>query len=107
VATLQNTSINQDVSLRTGSAFDIVGKTTTTSAASTARSYEAEFEVSIMNNKSEAIEIEAIKQLNHVNSEILTPSIPFERRDAFTIVFKLRINPGQERKFTFRERAVY
>ena len=107
VATLENTSLNQDVSLRTGAAFDIVGKTTTISSSSTGRSNEAEYEVSITNNKSEAIEIEAIKKLNHVNSEVLTPSIPFERKDANTVIFKIKLNPGQERKITFKERATW
>ena len=107
VANISNTSLNQDVRLKIGSAFDIVGKTTTTNSSSTNRVSEADHEISLTNNKSEAIEVEVIKPTNHSNTEILNPSVPFEKRDAYSVVFKIKLNPGQERTFTFKERITY
>ena len=106
VATIANTSMNQDVSLKIGSAFDIIGRTTTTNASNQNNVREADYEVSLTNNKSEAVEVEVIRLLQNVNTEILNPSIPFEKINANTIVFRVGLDPGQERKITFKERII-
>ena len=107
VATLSNTSLNQDVNLKIGTAFDVIGKTTTVSASNQNRVNEAEYEVVLTNNKKENIEVEVIRQLSNVNTEILNSSISYEKKDARTVTFLVKLNAGQERKFTFKERTTY
>ena len=104
VATIDHTSINQDVNLRIGSAFDIVAETRTVNSQTIGRTQEQTFEVSLTNNKSEAVEIEAIRRIHSANVEILNPSVNFERRDAFTFVFRVRVPAGGTQRITFLER---
>ena len=104
VATVDNTSLNQDVELRIGSAFDIVAETDVLNAQSSGRLRETEYEVSLTNNKTEAVEVEVIRRTYNVNVEILNPSLNPEKKDAFTFVFKVRIPAGGTEKLTFLER---
>jgi len=101
---MSNTSINQDVSLKTGSAFDIVAKTTTTNASSSGRTRTTDYEVSLTNNKSETVEVEIIKRNYATNVEILNGSISPTKKDAYTYTFKMRLTQGQTGKLTFTER---
>ena len=104
VARLENTSLNQDVELKIGSAFDIVADTQITNFQSSGRIRETNFEVSLINNKNETVEVEVIRNVGHGTVEIINPSITVERKDAFTFIFKVRIAPGATEKFTFLER---
>jgi len=105
VSTIQNTTINQDVKLKIGTAFDIISKTTIVKSSSVNRTSEVDYEISVTNNKSDAIEVEVIKRLQSGNSEILNPSLIFDKKDALTIIFIVKLNPGQERVISFRERT--
>jgi len=104
VARLNNTSLNQDIELRIGSAFDIIAETKTLSSQTTGRTRESEYEVTLINNKSESVEVEVQRFVGGSNFEILNPSVPFERKDAFTFVFKVQIPAGKTEKITFLER---
>ena len=104
VSRINNTSINQDLDLRIGSAFDIVAETNVLRSQTTGRTRETDFEVKITNNKSEAIEIEVIRNIYSSNVEILNPSVQPERKDAFTSIFRVRVASGRTETITFMER---
>jgi hypothetical protein len=104
VARIEHTSLNQDVSLKIGTAFDIVAEHKILSSTSSNRTQEIQHEVSLTNNKSEAVEIEVIRRTRSGNAEILSPSTPFTKRDATTYVFRVNIAAGRSTKVTFTER---
>jgi len=104
VSRLKNTSLNQDVSLKIGSAFDVIGKTVVKNQSTSGRTSEAEYEVTLTNNKSEAVEIDVIKTSRGGNIEILNPSLTPTKKDAYTNVFTVRVTAGQTRTLTFTER---
>ncbi|MCL2064564.1 MAG: hypothetical protein FWG98_09380 [Candidatus Cloacimonetes bacterium] len=107
VANLNNTSLNQDVNLRIGTAFDIVPVTTILRNESFGSGgvREIDIEVKLTNNKSETVEIEVIRRLNSSNWQIFNPSIPGERRDATTQIFIVRVPAGGTETLTFMERG--
>jgi len=103
-----NTSLNQDVSLKIGSAFDVVGKTTIKNQSSSGRSREIEYEVTLTNNKSEAVDIEVIHNSQGNNIEILRPSATPVKKDANTYVFTVRqLATGKSTTITFTERTTW
>ena len=104
VSRINNTSINQDVSLKIGTAFDIVAETKTLESTVSGRTRSTKYEVSITNNKSEAVEIEIIRNISSANVEILNPSITVTKKDAFTYIFKMRLASGRSDNLTFTER---
>ena len=105
VARLNNTSLNQEVELRIGTAFDIVAETNILRSQTTGRTRETDFEVKLTNNKSETAEIEVIRRVSSSNVEIINPSIPVESKDAFTHIFKVRIASGRTETINFMERV--
>jgi len=101
---MNNTSLNQDVSLKIGSAFDVIGKTVVKNQSSSGRTRTAEYEVTLTNNKSDTLEVDVVKSSYGGNIEILNPSTPFTKKDANTFVFTVRVTAGQTRTVTFTER---
>jgi hypothetical protein len=105
VGRINHTSLNQDVSIRIGSAFDIVSTTRVVNTESTNRMTTTDFEVTLINNKSEPVEIDVIRNAQtRGNVEILHASTRFERVDAFTHKVTIRIPAGGTSKLTFTER---
>jgi hypothetical protein len=107
VGRIEHTSLDQDVSVRIGSAFDIVSETRILAQSHSGRTQTTDYEINLTNNKSETVEIEVIHQTWSGNIEILKPSIKFEKRDAFNYVFKVRVNSGRSVKLTFTERVTH
>ena len=104
VSRLENTSINQDISLKIGTAFDIVAETKTIESTVTGRTRITNYEVKLTNNKSEAVEVEITRNIQSANVEILNPSISFTKKDAFNFIFKMKLAAGKSEKLTFTER---
>jgi hypothetical protein len=104
VATIDHTSLNQDVNLRIGTAFDIVAETVIVNNLSIGRATEVSYQINLTNNKSETVVVEVIHIIRGNNVEILNPSIPFTRRDASIFVFNVTLTAEGTQSFTFTER---
>ena len=105
VARIGNTSLNQEVNLRIGSAFDVIAETIVANTSSQDRRRDTDYQINLTNNKAEAVEVEVIRSNRGTNVEILNPSISFDRRDASTFVFRVRVPAGGTQSITFRERV--
>ncbi len=104
VSQINHTSLNQDVKLKIGTAFDILANTKVTNSQNFGRIRENSYEVSITNNKTETVTVDVI-QINHsANYEITQSSINFDKKDAFTFTFKVSVPPSKTQSFTFTER---
>ena len=88
-----------------GTKLDQQELTRIVNSQSSGRMREAQYEVTLTNNKSEAVDVDVIHRNHSTNVEILNPSITLEKRDAFTHVFKVRIPAGRTVKLTFTERV--
>jgi len=104
VNSIDHQSINQEVSLKIGTAFDVKAETKILNSVNIGRISEADYEITFTNNKSENIVLEATKIINRANGEILSPSIPYTKKDAFSFVFNVVIESGKTVKLTFKER---
>jgi hypothetical protein len=105
VGRINHTSQNQDVSIRIGTAFDILATHRIVSAESSNRVSTTVYEVNLFNNKSESVNIEVVRNTQrHGNVEILNPSVTFVRENAFTHKATVRVTAGGTTQITFTER---
>ena len=103
---INHTSLNQELSLKIGVAFDIVPVTKTLSSNTSGATKVSDYEVNLTNNKSEAIEITVIRRISP-NAEIIKQNIFSEKKDSNTYIFKMKIGEGKTEKLTFTERIRY
>jgi hypothetical protein len=91
---MDHTPRNEDVLIRMGNAFDIVGERTQTDFQldSRGRNLVETFEIRLRNHKSEAIDMIVLENLYRwSNWQIENPSVPFEKENSNRIRFKVRI----------------
>jgi hypothetical protein len=105
--TIEHTPQGETVRIYTGDAFDVVGERRRTDFSMVGRQEIAEeaFEITLRNRKTEPIEVRVVERLYRgVNWRIIQNSDNFERQDAQTIEFRVRLQPDEERKVTYRVR---
>ena len=101
---LNHTSLNQDIEMRIGTAFDIIAETKVLNTRAAGRTISAEYEITLTNNKSDDVEVEVLKYITPM-TEIINPSLSVQKRDAFIQFFKVQIAAGNTEKVTFLERS--
>ena len=104
---INHTSRNEEVSITTGSAFDLVGSTTVTESKTISnRVSERTLQITLRNNSAEAKTINVIHYLNS-NTRILEASQKYTLDKELKATFPIRIDPDKELIFTIRERTEY
>jgi hypothetical protein len=101
---VEHTPKDEEVRLRMGNAFDVVGERTQTDYDIIAdRVREVAFEIKIRNHKDNAITVDVIEPMMG-DWEILSQSHEHVKRDAMTAVFSLDVPADGETTLTYRAR---
>lgn len=104
---IDHTPKDEEVRLRLGNAFDIVGERKQTDYTSVARNvHESSYEITLRNHKDTAVTVDVVERAPG-DWEILSKSHDFERRDASTIVFPVEVPADGEAVLTYRIRVRY
>jgi hypothetical protein len=101
---IQHTPKDEEVLVRVGSAFDIVGerKQTDFSIDQNGRVITESFEITLRNHKAEPAKVIVKENLYRwVNWEITKNSDKFEKQDFRTIHFPVEVPPNGEKKLTY------
>jgi hypothetical protein len=102
---IKHTPKNETVRLAVGNAFDIgVERKQTDFKQVTPRLTEASFSVTLRNHKKEAVDV-AVTEHAGGDWEIVTSSLPFEKKDATTIEFSARCAPEKPVVVTYTIRT--
>lgn len=103
---VDHTPKNEKVKLRIGDAFDLVAEEVQTEHEKiTDRVWEQSYEITLKNRKNEDVTIEVERSLGF-NWEIINSSIPFEKKDAQNIIFKVPVKKDGETVLKFKVRYV-
>jgi hypothetical protein len=101
---VQHTPRDETIELEVGNAFDIVGEHRQVEYTRIGdRIFEAAFEVKLRNRKEEDVEV-SVEEFFYGDWRILDSSLPHERRDATTAVFRVPVSAGGETVLTYRVR---
>ena len=104
---IDHTPRNEELSLKVGDAFDIVAKEVIESTNKISRRISQNtFVATIKNRKNDPIVVEVEKNLGR-NWEILSTNIDYEKKDAFTIIFKVPVNPDEEKELKYTVQYKY
>lgn len=107
---IDHTPRNEDVLIRLGSAFDVVGERTQTDfKIDTARKWmEESFEIEVRNQKDEAVKVLIREHMfRWANWELKQTSHEMEKQDARTIVFPVTVQPEGEVTVTYTVRYTW
>lgn len=102
-----HTPKDEEVRVKLGTAFDIVGERRQVdfSVDTRARVMEETFEIKLRNHKAEPVEVLVRESLYRwSNWKVLSSSLPYEKKDASTIEFPVRIEKDGEAALTYRVR---
>ncbi len=97
---IDHTPKDEMVRVYTGNAFDLVGERQQTEFRIDNSNdwLDESFRIKVRNHKEEAVEIVVVEHLYRwVNWEIRNPTMPFEKTDARTIEFRVRLAPDEEK----------
>ena len=105
--TIEHTPKDENVRVKLGVAFDVVGERTQTdfTVDSRGRVMEEAFEIKVRNHKDEAVEVIVRENLYRwSNWRVLSSSMPHEKKDARTIEFPVKVAKDGEAVITYRVR---
>ncbi len=105
-----HTPKDEDVRVRLGTAFDVVGERRQTefTVDTRGRVMEEAFEIKVRNHKAEPVEVLVRESLYRwSNWKILSSSVPFEKKDAALVEFPLRVAKDGEAVVTYRVRYTW
>jgi hypothetical protein len=105
-----HTAENEKVRLILGSAFDLAGERRQTGYKidSGKQSSEESFELKVRNHKKEPVEVRIVEHLYRWSAwKVLVSSDPFEKLDARTIEFRVKIPPDGEKTVTYQVRYTW
>lgn len=98
---IQHTPKDEEVKVYAGNAFDIVGKRVQKDRRSIGKnSWEEKWEITLRNHKAKAVEVHVIEHLQP-DWEIIRSSHTYEKKDAFTIEFKVQVPRDGEEKIHY------
>lgn len=104
---IDHTSKNEEISLTTGKAFDLVGNTIVKDSRTISnRVSERTIQVTLRNNSALKKTINVIHYLNS-NTRILSASVKYSQDENLKVTFPIQIEPDKEVVFTFNERSEY
>jgi hypothetical protein len=100
---IEHTPRDERVRLFTGAAFDLVGERRRVSYRANQGPFADEaFEIKVRNRKQEAVDITVVEHLYRwMTWEIPTSSMPYTKKDAQTIEFKVPLQPGEEKLVSY------
>ncbi len=102
-----HTPKDEEVRLRMGSAFDVVGERKQMDFQRISdRVFESAYEISIRNHKETGIVVDVVEPMSS-DWQILESSNEFDKKDAQTAVFALPVGPDAEVVLTYRVRVRY
>jgi hypothetical protein len=105
--TLGHTARNETVRIYTGNVFDIVveRKAVDSKLSGFKDEREEEFEITLRNRKAEAVEVRVTERFYRwPNWTLVQQSEPSEKTDAGTAEFRVKLQPDEEKKITYRVR---
>ena len=105
--TIDHTPKDEDVRVKLGVAFDVVGerKQTDFSVDSRGRVMEEAFEIRVRNHKDQAVEVVVRENLYRwSNWRVLSNSMDYQKKDARTIEFPVKVAKDGEAVITYRVR---
>lgn len=104
---VKHTPKDEEVRLRLGNAFDIVGERKQSDYKRIADNvHQAEFEIVLRNHKEMDITVDVVEPM-HGDWDILKSSIDHEKKDAHTAVFHVPVPKNGEAKLTYRVQVKY
>ncbi len=104
---IKHTPKDEEVRLRLGNAFDVVGERTQTDFQRISdRVFETAFEIKIRNHKETNVSVDVVEPMTE-DWEILDKSHEFVRKDARTAVFSLAVPKDGETVLKYRVRVKY
>ncbi len=102
---IDHTPKDEEVRLRMGNAFDVVGERVQTDFTSISnRVYESAYRITLRNHKENEITVDVIEPMMG-DWEIVRASHEFEKRDARTAVFSIPVDADGEVELTYRVRV--
>ena len=102
---IQHTPKDEDVRLRLGNAFDVVGERTQLDYSKIADNvFESEFEIKVRNHKESDITVDIVEPMPN-DWDILKKSHAFVKKDAHTAVFSVPVAKDGETIVTYRVRV--
>jgi hypothetical protein len=101
---IDHTSRDEKVVLYTGDAFDIVGERKQTDFKKiTDREYTEDFEIKVRNHKKEDVTVQVLEKMYRGGEwNVTQKSHDFEKLDARTVAFPVKIAPGKEVTVTYQ-----
>jgi hypothetical protein len=102
---IDHTPKNEKIRLKLGEAFDLKAERRQTRWEKLASdTYESAYEITVRNHKKEDVVVEVNEPLPG-DWKVLESSLPFVKKDASTIAFKVPIAKDQEARLTYRVRV--
>lgn len=104
---VDHTPQKEKVKLKIGDAFDVLAQEVQEDYKQVSRDVtEQKYKISLTNRKKDNIEVEVERYLG-LNWEILSSSLPYEKKDAQTIVFKVPVKKDNTTDLKFHVRYTY
>jgi hypothetical protein len=107
---IDHTPRDEDVRVKLGTAFDVVGERRQTDFQLNSRGkvMEEAFEIKVRNHKDQAVNVVVRENLSRWNQwTLIEQSTPSEKKDARSIEFPVRIAPDGEATVTYRVRYTW
>ncbi len=107
---IDHTPKDEDVRVKLGTAFDVVGERRQTDFVvnTKGRVMEEAFEIKVRNHKEQAVEVVVRENLYRWSKwQLLAQSAPYEKKDARTIEFPVKVAAGGEAIVTYRVRYTW
>lgn len=104
---IDHTPKDEEVVLKTGKAFDLVGKTTTLDNRRISNKVnERDMKVELKNRSEENKTIEVLHHISG-NWQIMTSNIDYEKESAYKLKFVVELKAGETKTITWTERITY
>ncbi len=98
---IAHTPRDEEITLKVGDAFDILGERTVTDSKNLGSHSSMEsIEVNLKNRKDEDVTIDVTEDVGY-SWEITKSSIPFDKKNASTVIFHVPVKARSEKKLTY------
>ena len=98
---IDHTAAEQEIGIVTGKAFDVSGTRKQTEAHSASHSSDESYEVKLSNQKAQAVTVHVIEHLERENWKVTAKSTDYQRKDAQTVNFSVRVPAKGEAVLTY------
>lgn len=101
---IEHTPENKEVKIKIGNAFDVFGERKILNSLSdqNRRVNEETVEIKLTNSKKADVIVKVVENVGGDNCKISGNNFKFEKEDAFTINFPIKISSGKEEKLNFK-----